>query len=387
MRFDPEAELEAIMNVVLPEEQRSPDPVGTPVLPEALCARLSRAKDWRRLTGFPDGGVQFLIERALPHFQGVLRRNLAPNEAIFLALVFLRLGWPVAHLAASVGGEVQAVTRAVERGLDALGQCFRPFTTFSPISVLRELVSDEERDTLPERALESRFVVDGKHFKGRVYGGLAGAQSYYSHKLNTAGYQFQCIVSHYGQCVHVTDVEPAATHDITVYKKCRPLLLAGMGAVGLNDVVILADQGYRAPDVPELFIPSPPSAAVNARRLIVEHYFGRMVQVFASIRHRFRLGAVHLNPFVRALCYLTNYHVFLSPLKNDEYLLSRKIDLYIAHETERKRERHRLEMASRRQALRISQEQAGITYSPVSFSLGELDQSPSKRSPTTNRDE
>ena len=154
--------------------------------------------------------------------------------------------------------------------------------------------------------------------------GLANAHSYYSHKLGTAAYQFQCVVLHSGQCVHVTDVEPAATHDITVYKKNRPLLLAGLRAGGIDNPVILADQGYKAPDIPELFVPSQPISIVNSKRLIVENYSGGVAAVLAPTRHRYRMSLEHINLYVRALCFLTNYHVF-NPLGTDEYLSRRKL--------------------------------------------------------------
>ena len=73
-------------------------------------------------------------------------------------------------------------------------------------------------DKYPERAPESVFV-DGKHSKGRIYGGLQKAQPHYSPKLGTAAHQFQCVALHTGMCIHVTDVEPAAMHDITMYEK------------------------------------------------------------------------------------------------------------------------------------------------------------------------
>lgn len=126
--------------------------------------------------------------------------------------------------------------------------------------------------------------------------------------------------THTGLCAHVTDVEPAAVHDITVYKKNRPLLLAGLKAGRIDDPVILADQGYKAPDIPELFVPAQPVSTVNGKRPIVENYFGRMAATFASIRHRYRFSIEHINLHVRALCYPTNHHVFLSPLRCDEYL-------------------------------------------------------------------
>lgn len=389
--IDPDTELEAIMGVELPVELRGADPCVAPVLPEGLCRRLSPELDWQWVTGFRDSGVQFIIERALPHFRGTSRRNLLPNKSIFLALGFIRLGYPAAHIAKLVGIDSQVVTRGIERGIDAIGRCFEPFTSFGPLPKLREIVEEDDLDKYPERALDSMFVVDGKHFKGRIYGGLQKAQSYYSHKLGTASYQVQCVVLHTGLCVHVTDVEPAAIHDVTIYKKNRPLLLAGLKAGGIDNPIILADQGYKAPDIPELFVPAQPVSIVNGKRLIVENYFGRMAAIFASIRHRYRFSIEHINLYVRALCYLTNYHVFLSPLRCDEYLFHRKLDLYISKEAERKREKQRKRMETRRRnekyAREISEVFGSSTLTPMSFQLSDLEHPTSKRSPTDNTNE
>lgn len=81
--MDPDVELEAIMRVELPAELSGPDPHAASVLPEGLCRRLSPELDWQWVTGFRDSGVQFIVERALPHFRGTSRRNLLPNESIF----------------------------------------------------------------------------------------------------------------------------------------------------------------------------------------------------------------------------------------------------------------------------------------------------------------
>ena len=242
--INPEAELEAIMSIELPVELMGADPQVSPVLSERLCGLISPALDWNWVTGFSDAGVQFIIERALPNFRGASRRNLPPNEAIFLALAFIRLGYPAAHIARLIGEDSQVVTRAIERGIDAIGRCFRPFTSFSPLPKLREIIVNNEPENYrryPERALESRFVVDGKHFKGRVYGKYQEAQSHFSHKLETYGYQFQATVTHAGQCIHVTDTEPASRADITIYKENRFQLISGIRAAGIEDPVILAD--------------------------------------------------------------------------------------------------------------------------------------------------
>ena len=175
------------------------------VLPESLCRHLSPELDWQWVTGFKDSGVQFIIEKALPHFRGALGEILPRMKQFFVLWCSLDLDTQ-RHTS-------QVATRGIEGGTDAIGRCFKP------LPKLREIVEKEDLDKYPERALDSVFVVDGRHFRGRVYGGLEKAQSYYSHRLGTAAYQFQSVVLRTGLCTHVTDVEPAAMHDVAIYKK------------------------------------------------------------------------------------------------------------------------------------------------------------------------
>lgn len=184
----------------------------------------------------------------------------------------------------------------------------------------------------------------------------------------------------------MTDVEPAAVHDVTIYKKSRPLLLAGLKGGGIENPVILADQGYKAPDIPELFVPAQPVSIVNGKRPIVENCFGRMAATFASVRHRYRFSIEHINLHVRALCYLTDYHVFLSPLRRDEYLFP--VNWTCASQRGREeREKQRKRMETRRRTERYAREMSEVfgssTLTPVPFQLSDLEHPTSRDRPQT----
>ena len=88
--------------------------------------------------------------------------------------------------------------------------------------------------------------MDGKHIEGKRIGTFEDASTYYSYKLGGLAYQFQCVVAHLGQCIHVSSAERAAAHDMMVYRRNGTQLLAGLIARGINDIVILLIRGTSA---------------------------------------------------------------------------------------------------------------------------------------------
>ena len=140
-----------------------------------------------------------------------------------------------------------------------------------------------------------------------------------------------------------------------MWARHRGAVLAGLRTIVDDEPFVLADLGYRSEAHPELITCDRPNPALNARRLVVENYFGRMVQMFAAARHRFRLGTQHFDTFVRALCHATNRTVEVSPLRQNDYLHYRAvISNWQSHEDKR-RAAHRAAVAKSRN--RISQGQ------------------------------
>ena len=83
----------------------------------------------------------------------------------------------------------------------ASAACFEPLGAYGGAPVLKTLLGEDERDAIPERAQQSRFIVDGKHIEGKRIGTFEDASTYYSYKLGGLAYQFQCVVTRLGQCV------------------------------------------------------------------------------------------------------------------------------------------------------------------------------------------
>ena len=174
-----------------------------PVLPLDLCRRLSPELNWSWVSGFDEATTQLVIERALTHAFPGKSLAFSFSECILLTLTWLRTGHNATAIARHLGSSAQTVIRALHRGVQALAACFEEFKPYGGAPSLDELLPSEEKLDIPSRALASRFVVDGKHIRGKRLGTFESAPTYYSYKLNAVCYQFQCVVTHLGQCVHV----------------------------------------------------------------------------------------------------------------------------------------------------------------------------------------
>jgi len=218
----------------------------------------------------------------------------------------------------------QTLETLILRGLKGLSLCFAAFNPHFCAPSLGELLDAEQRVAIPAAALGTQFIVDGKHIACSRVGDASNRQAYYSHKLHTAALGFQVVVTHLGECVHVAAGARAAEHDIAVWARHRNTVLAHLGTI-VCEPLILADLGYRSAAHPEIITNSEPISALNSRRLVVENYFGRMVQLFAAARHRFRLGLEHFDTFIHALCHPTNRTIEASPLRQGDFLHYRAV--------------------------------------------------------------
>ena len=269
---DQREEIKAILKYTEEHGLNSTSEGEDEVMPMNLCRELSPMLEWKLLTGFNYDTLQKVVERALPFVLSGNTSSIKNNECIILALVWMRTGTGIPIIATMVGKSYQIVIRAIQKGIRALSQCFEPFVIYGSAPRLSELLTGEEKQSIPESALESRFIVGGKHIRGKRCGSFDTVKNYYSFKLNTVGYQFQCIVTHLGHCVHVTNAERAGTHDMTVYRNNRGMLLAGLDALGFTSPVILGDSGYKNAEFPELYAGWEANTTLNGRRLIVENY-------------------------------------------------------------------------------------------------------------------
>lgn len=364
------------------------DDDGESAVPLALCTRLCPTLDWELMTGFPHEVLQLILERAAPMVARGGKSRFKNNESVMLALVWFRSGSNVKMIAARSGFNYQVCLRALFKGIKALAACFEPFKVYGNAPPLRVMLRPEDRAGIPERALDSLFIVDGKHIEGKRIGSFEDAGTYWSYKLNSLAYQFQCVVTHLGHCVYVSNAERAATHDMMVYRNNRIQLLSGLSAGGFKNPIILADQGYKC-ELPELFVPDTPNKMLNGRRLVVENYFGRMTNVFRIVRAKFPFGYEIVNPFLKALCFLTNVHVRTKPLRAEEYKLHRAFITMRKNKQMEKRRRKSAQHA--REEGRINDSNlspSSVSSSPSSQSIYDaLNSLLSKRTPPPTQDD
>ena len=332
------------------------------ILPEALCRKFSITLDWRRCTGFDRDRLQSILERALPYIHKGRAGKLSRTEMLFLSIYWLRYANSATAISQKLGHTSQTITRSILKGLKALGKCFKEFAPEGGLPRLGTISNDEALG-LPEEALDSIGVVDGKHVPATRLGTYENAASYYSHKLNRMALQFQAVVSHLGQCFFVTHPERAAVHDITIYKGNREKLIIGLQSMGIKDPKILADKGYRAIDCPELVVPKVSNPLVNKHRLLVENYFGRMTAKFLAVTKKFPFSPDAIDSCIRATCFLTNESILDQPLRYNEYKYYTSVIKENLMKDEKKKEKHRRSVADSRKRAALKKDVSQMSQS------------------------
>ena len=186
-----------------------------------LCARCSRTCDWKYVTGFNLPVVENIIARGLEYYKTGTVSKISPNCALFLTLAWVRFGASFETIKHVTGWNAQMVQRAIVRGMKAFSRCFEPFVSYGPVKKLSEVADEDDKAVLTSTELESQFIVDGKHVPATRTGPESERTTYYSYKLRHVGYQFQCVITHSGHCVHVSRGERAGTRDMAVYMNRR----------------------------------------------------------------------------------------------------------------------------------------------------------------------
>ena len=160
------------------------------VIPLDFCKKVSPELNWKMMTGFNIVTLQKIMERSSSYILSGRSGSIKNNECIILALVWLRTGTSISSLSMIIRFSYPITLRGIQKGLRALSQCFEPFSIYGNAPKLSELLTEEEKRKIPKEALESQFIVDGKHIRGKRLGTFENAKTYYSFKLNALCYQF-----------------------------------------------------------------------------------------------------------------------------------------------------------------------------------------------------
>ena len=345
----------------------------TPLASKKICLLYSSSCDWKRITGFNLPLLEKIIMQALTHYKGGYASKISGNEAILLTIIWLRSGFSFAKLADPLEWNAQIVTRAVIKGLSALSFCFEDFTCYTEVKPLLDIADVNDIEKLSEKELLSQYIIDGKHFPIAKVGREVERPYYCSYKLKHIAYQAQFVITHTGLCVSVSRGEKAGEHDMKVYYDNRRRLIVGLYQMIRRDPIIMGDQGYLASDCPEIITSK--SQVFNKYRILIERYFGRMSVVFAAVGKKFPLSFEHFSLYVRTLSFLTNVHVFNSPLVRKEERYHYAMEFYWQTRYEDKILKHRESVKkSRENSKKLVEEKSskdkkdsaktGITSSP-----------------------
>ena len=254
------------------------------------------------------------------------------------------------------------LTRAIHRGMVGLSFRFCSPGPVPRVPHLNELISQSDSIGLHPDALSSQFIVDGRHLPCSRIDAQEDPRQYFSFKLKHTAIQFQVVVTHLGECVHVSNWARAATHDLEVYRATRVSLLQKLHFItGNEQVKILADEGYRSQGIDEIITSGANHASFNRYRLVVENFFGRMCAVFLVGNRRINIGQDMYDPLIKSLCFLTSIHISSSPLRPDECVVYYAHDISLSTPTDRRHSSR--SMSSRAYRLRRSEnrEENGVS--------------------------
>ena len=216
-----------------------------------LVRKFSWNLDYYAVTGFQKFQLQRIVEESLQNIRSNRRRSIPNSDIILLTVIWLRNGITINKISVCTCFKPGVLSTAIQIGLESLSKQFVP-KAIGGIPKGGDLLQEAERRQVDQNVLNSQFIVDGKHFGCAVSGSFEERKKYYSYKLDCPAMQFQCVISHMGQAVFVSPVDPAAVPDITSYRKNRINMLATLAQVAGDDILILADSVYRQQEFHEL---------------------------------------------------------------------------------------------------------------------------------------
>ena len=173
--------------------------------------------------------------KAVVNFRGGAASKIPDKEAILPAITWLRSGLSFSKLAEPTKWNAQIVARAVIKGIGAVASCFEEFTLCGPLKSPVGIAGAEDVEELTEIELGSQFIVDGRHVPAGKIGREVERKSCCSYKPKHGGYQFQCIITHTGQCVHVSEGESREPRHVSMLQQQENTCWTASNCTGAAD--------------------------------------------------------------------------------------------------------------------------------------------------------
>lgn len=173
--------------------------------------------------------------KAAVNFGGGAASKIPDKEAILLAIIWLRSGLSFSKLAEPTKWNARIVARAVMEGIGAVAPFLEEFTLCGPLKSLVDIADVEDIKELTEIELGSQFIVDGRHAPAGKIGREVERKSCCSYKPKHGGYQFRCITTHTGQCVHVSEGESREPRHVGMLQQQETTCWAASNCTGAAD--------------------------------------------------------------------------------------------------------------------------------------------------------
>ncbi len=181
----------------------------------------------------------------------------------------------------------------------------------------------------------------------RPSGNMLEGKHYFSGKHKLYGFKTEVSVTPSGQAVDVTDHSAGSISDFVIFRNNlnfhnQALKKFGDDTKIADDIemsskfpdswAILMDKGYQgAHQYVRAIIPKKKphgkmisiedaswNATVSSDRIIVENFFGRLTKLWGIIASKFKWGEESYDALFRLCVALTNYHISLHPLRDEE---------------------------------------------------------------------
>lgn len=175
---------------------------------------------------------------------------------------------------------------------------------------------------------------------------ITNSREYFSFKHHLHCVKLQCAVAPNGQCIHYDISKKGSVHDIEVFLQSNLLskvqytvmnghipallrkpMIFDKGYVGLHNVYpesVIMKKKPRGGELNTSDIDS--NNKIQHDRVIVENYFSRLKLLWIVTHDIFRGEDDTLIQYVKACVILTNYHIFLYPLRLDESVENRNLE-------------------------------------------------------------
>ncbi len=326
-------EMEDINNVILDRDYEK----NFPVQPKALSVyddilqQPDPSTILQELTGFVLEEFCFLfslVEDGLtPKGQGK-RSSISPHDHLLFLLIHLKCNLSERTIGSLYKISKQSVERALSKAITVCQPIFEDrFIKF--ISMEDQISNNWISPEFPDCAgiVDATFQRTTKPFCGNK-----DSKPMFSGKHWAYGFKTQVIHSMNGICVRYDTSYSGSRHDFDIFKSTIDKFASLYKKPDGSYYKLIADKGYIGPStISNVGIITPMRESdhltvedyarnrlIGSVRVICENYYGRLKQKFKIMRDVFTYKKDHYHLYVGLCIALTNYHVTLYPLRDNE---------------------------------------------------------------------